>query len=552
MNHMVKEKKRIGELLVGSGAITEEELQKGLKQQKISGDPLGSTIVKLGLLTEHDLVTILSQQLDIPYLFLENYLFDPATVKLIPEDYARHNRVIPLFQIENTLTIGISDPSHIDIFDELSRMTKMEVEPTLCAESEIMEALDEQYGTSKSMDDVLQKIRTMDKNKGDGEDSPMIQLVELMIEQAVKLKASDIHVEPDEHVVRVRYRVDGIMETIFEHPSDLQDEIISRIKVMSDLNIAEKRLPQDGRFKNVVEEKPYDYRVSTLPTYHGENIVIWILDQSSVEVKLEQLGMTKDMLAQFKSIIHEPNGIILVTGPTGSGKTTTLYSALNALNSPAKNIVTIEDPVEYRLPVIRQSNVNHKIGLTFANGLRAILRQDPDIIMIGEIRDTETASVAVQAALTGHLVLSTLHTNDTVSSITRLIDMGVEPFLVSSSTKAILAQRLVRRLCPKCKQPYEPNEGILKDMGVFNIKTKVTFYKGAGCKFCRKQGYKGRVGLYEFLHLNENIRRLIVTGGSYDTILKQALQDGLIQLKYDGFRKVLQGATSIDEVIRVT
>ncbi len=545
-------KKRIGELLVDSGAITDEQLEKGLKQQKTSGDPLGTTIVKLGFLTEHDLVTSLGQQLDIPYLFLENYLFDPATVKLIPEDYARHNRVIPLFQIENTLTIGIADPSHIDIFDELSRMTKMEIEPTLCAESEILEALDEQYGTSKPMDDVLQKIRTMDTSKATGDDSPMIQLVELMIEQAVKIKASDIHIEPDEHVIRVRFRVDGIMETIFEHPSDLQDEIISRIKVMSDLNIAEKRLPQDGRFKNVVDDKPYDYRVSTLPTYFGENVVIRILDQSSVEIQLEQLGMTDKMLSQFNATIHEPNGIILVTGPTGSGKTTTLYSALNALNTPDKNIITIEDPVEYRLPVIRQSNVNHKIGLTFAQGLRSILRQDPDIIMVGEIRDQETAAVSVQAALTGHLVLSTLHTNDTVSSVTRLVDMGVEPFLVSSSTKAILAQRLVRKLCPKCKQSYEPNPGILKDFGIKNVTSKVNFYRGAGCKFCRKQGYKGRLGLYEFLLINENIRRLIVSGAQYDTLLKQALKDGLIQLKYDGFRKVLQGATSIDEVVRVT
>ncbi|NQU26798.1 MAG: Flp pilus assembly complex ATPase component TadA, partial [Candidatus Marinimicrobia bacterium] len=417
---MAQKRKRIGELLVDAGAITEEELQQGLNQQKLTGLPLGTTVVKMGLLTEHNLVTTLSQQLDIPYLFLENYLFDQETVKLIPEDYARHNRVIPLFLIEKTLTIGISDPSNIDIFDDLARITKMEIEPTLCAESEILEALDEQYGTSKPMDDVLQKIRTMDKNATTSEDSPMIQLVELMIEQAVKLKASDIHIEPDEKVLRVRFRVDGIMETIFEHPSDLQDEIISRLKVMSDLNIAERRLPQDGRFKTIVDEKAYDFRVSTLPTYFGENVVIRILDQSSVDVQLEQLGMSKTMLKSFQSSIAEPNGIILVTGPTGSGKTTTLYSALNSLNSLDKNIITIEDPIEYRLPIIRQSNVNHKIGLTFAQGLRSILRQDPDIIMVGEIRDGETASVAVQAALTGHLVLSTLHTNDTVSSITRL------------------------------------------------------------------------------------------------------------------------------------
>jgi type II secretory ATPase GspE/PulE/Tfp pilus assembly ATPase PilB-like protein len=342
------------------------------------------------------------------------------------------------------------------------------------------------------------------------------------------------------------------MQTVYEHPADLQDEIISRVKVMSNLNITEKRTPQDGRFNMVISEKPFDFRVSTLPTVYGENVVIRILDQSSIQMKLADLGMAPEMLKAFNQALHEPNGIILVTGPTGSGKSTTLYASLNTINSPDKNIITIEDPVEYRLPLIRQSNVNPKIGLSFAAGLRSILRQDPDIIMVGEIRDSETATVAVQAAMTGHLVLSTLHTNDTVSSATRLIDMGVEPFLVASSTKAILAQRLVRKICNRCKMAYEPEKEILEELNLANIKQKIKFYKGKGCKNCRHTGYKGRVGLYEILLITEGVRRLIVAKAGYDNLLDKALEEGLIQLKYDGIRKVIQGITTLDEVLRVS
>lgn len=549
---MVQKRKKIGELLLEAKAITEDQLQKGLQRQKESGDQLGKAIIDLGFLTEHKLIVVLSDQLDIPYLFLDNYIFDQNTVKLIPEDYARHNKIIPLFGIEDTLTIGIFDPTNIDIIDELSRMTKMEIEPTLCAESEISEALDELYGTSKPMDDVLQKIRSMDKDDKGGEESPMIQLVEIMFERAVKLGASDIHIEPDEKVLRIRYRIDGILETMYEHPLDLQDEIISRVKVMSNLNITEKRLPQDGRFKMSLDGSAFDFRVSTLPTYFGENVVIRILDQGSINIEMDSLGMSNEMLKKYKEVVQSPYGIILVTGPTGSGKTTTLYSAMNSLNSPEKNIVTIEDPVEYRLPYIRQTNVNPKIGLTFANGLRSILRQDPDIIMVGEIRDAETASIAVQAALTGHLVLSTLHTNDTVSSATRLVDMGVEPFLVASSTIAIVAQRLVRKICTRCKVEYEPELELLEDLNLASARKKLKFYRAEGCKHCRKTGYKGRVGLYEILLITEGIRRLIVQNADYDDILDKALEEGLIQLKYDGIRKVLQGFTTIDEVLRVT
>ncbi len=547
-------KKRIGEMLIDAGVLTPEQLHEGLKKQKETGEPLGKVITKLGFLTEHDFIIALSQQLDLPYLFLNNYNFDPEVKSLIPEEYARHNKIIPLFKIGSTLMIGISDPTNIDIFDELSRMTKMEIEPTLCAESEILESLDEIYGTSRDMDSVLQKIRTMDRDKKQrpDEESPMIKLVELMFEQAVKMKASDIHIEPEESLLRVRYRIDGVMQTVYEHPADLQDEIISRVKVMSNLNITEKRTPQDGRFNMVISEKPFDFRVSTLPTVYGENVVIRILDQSSIQMKLADLGMAPEMLKAFNQALHEPNGIILVTGPTGSGKSTTLYASLNTINSPDKNIITIEDPVEYRLPLIRQSNVNPKIGLSFAAGLRSILRQDPDIIMVGEIRDSETATVAVQAAMTGHLVLSTLHTNDTVSSATRLIDMGVEPFLVASSTKAILAQRLVRKICNRCKMAYEPEKEILEELNLANIKQKIKFYKGKGCKNCRHTGYKGRVGLYEILLITEGVRRLIVAKAGYDNLLDKALEEGLIQLKYDGIRKVIQGITTLDEVLRVS
>lgn len=498
---MVQKRKKIGELLLEAKAITEDQLQKGLQRQKESGDQLGKAIIDLGFLTEHKLIVVLSDQLDIPYLFLDNYIFDQNTVKLIPEDYARHNKIIPLFGIEDTLTIGIFDPTNIDIIDELSRMTKMEIEPTLCAESEISEALDELYGTSKPMDDVLQKIRSMDKDDKGGKESPMIQLVEIMFERAVKLGASDIHIEPDEKVLRIRYRIDGILETMYEHPLDLQDEIISRVKVMSNLNITEKRLPQDGRFKMSLDGSAFDFRVSTLPTYFGENVVIRILDQGSINIELDSLGMSNEMLKKYKEVVQSPYGIILVTGPTGSGKTTTLYSAMNSLNSPEKNIVTIEDPVEYRLPYIRQTNVNPKIGLTFANGLRSILRQDPDIIMVGEIRDAETASIAVQAALTGHLVLSTLHTNDTVSSATRLVDMGVEPFLVASSTIAIVAQRLVRKICTRCKVEYEPELELLEDLNLASARKKLNSIVPKVASTAGKQATRDASGCMKFYSL---------------------------------------------------
>ncbi|RMF09555.1 MAG: type II secretion system protein GspE [Candidatus Neomarinimicrobiota bacterium] len=547
-------RKRIGEILIEAGVLTPEQLHEGLKKQKETGEPLGRVLAKLGFLTEHDFIIALSQQLDLPYLFLDNYNFDPEVKNLIPEEYARHNKIIPLFRIDSTLMIGISDPSNIDIFDELSRMTKMEIEPTLCAESEILESLDEIYGASKDMESVMQKIRTMDRGSTQRPDqeSPMIQLVELMFQQAVKMKASDIHVEPEENLLRVRYRIDGVMQTVYEHPAELQDEIISRIKVMSSLNITEKRVPQDGRFNMTIGEKRFDFRVSTLPTVYGENVVIRILDQSAIQMKLEDLGMAPETFKSFNRVLHEPNGIILVTGPTGSGKSTTLYAALNSINTPDKNIITVEDPVEYRLPLIRQSNVNHKIGLTFAAGLRSILRQDPDIIMVGEIRDSETATVAVQAAMTGHLVLSTLHTNDTVSSATRLIEMGVEPFLVAASTKAILAQRLVRRICDRCKETYDPEPEIIEELNLTKVAGKIKFSRGKGCKHCRNTGYKGRLGLYEILEITESLRRLIVANAGYDDLLDQALDEGLIQLKYDGIRKVIQGQTTLEEVLRVS
>ena len=548
------QKKKIGELLIDSGMLTQSDVERGLKAHRETGVSFGKAIINLGLIEEHDLLAALSDQLEIPYLHLDSYKTEKQLTSLVTEKFARHNLIVPLFRIGDSLSIGVADSSNLETLDELNKITKLNTEPVLCLENEIKAFLDELYGTSKPMIDVLEKIKGLDKSVHDDDTSePIIQMVQLIIEEAIKLDASDIHINPDENVLRVRFRIDGVLETVYEQPIEIKDEILSRFKVMSNLNITEKRLPQDGRFQLQLNKNSYDFRVSTFPTYFGENIVIRILDHSSVIVNLDGLGMTSETLKQFLEILKLSNGIILVTGPTGSGKTTTLYSALNVLNTIDKNIITIEDPIEYRLPFIRQSNMNAKIGMTFASGLRSILRQDPDIIMVGEIRDRETAAVAVQAALTGHLVLSTLHTNDTVSTITRLMEMGLEPFLVSATAKAILAQRLVRKICTQCRESYKPDSAMLDRLGIGAIKTKdITFSRGKGCKLCRQSGYKGRIGIYELLAVSDKLKNLIVRGSTYDELMQQALKEGFIKLKYDGIRKVIAGMTTIDEVLRVS
>ncbi len=549
--------KRIGDILVDVGHISEEQLEEGLQRQEKTGERLGKAIVNLGYITEFDLLNVLSDQMAIPYLTLQNYSQDVDVVRQVPEPLARKHTIIPLFKIDDTLTIGISDPTDVVALDEIRRETGFEVEPVLCSEREIKNALNEIYGgESASMDQTMREYQesSIESEEGEVEDaeSPIINIVNLIFTRAIKMRASDIHLNPEEEFLRVRFRVDGVLEEMWNQPKRFQEAIISRIKVMADMDIAERRKPQDGQFKMNVEGKPIDFRVSTLPTVYGENTVIRILDPEAIRTRLGELGMGRKAEEAYRRIVSTPYGIVFVTGPTGSGKTTTLYATLNKLNQVEKNIITIEDPVEYRLEMIRQSHMNPKTGMTFAAGLRSILRQDPDIIMVGEIRDYETASTAVQAALTGHLVLSTLHTNDTAGALTRLVDMGVEPFLVASATSGILAQRLVRKLCEHCKKPYEPDQEMLSDLGLQGVDRDLTFYHPVGCKRCRETGYSGRTGIFEVMELTEELQEMVQKSAGSEEIKRQSVKQGMIPLRHDGLRMVVRGITSVEEVLRVT
>ena len=555
-------RKKLGDILIAAGQINDEQLQKALEYQTKHKIALGKALKELGFVTEHDIIVALSDQLGIPYVSLSNYQLDPAVLSLVSENVARDNKLIPLFKIGNTLTVAMVDPLNVMILDELNRKTELEVEPSICTEDELNQTLDQYYGSKGTMDEMINIIEETDEQGAEEEvadialseeaDAPIIKLVNLILVQSVKEKASDIHVEPDEDLLRVRYRVDGVLREVFTQPKNLQNAIISRLKIMADLNIAEKRIPQDGRIQIKVENKDIDVRVSTIPTVNGENVVLRILDKSNVILNLEDLGLTPKNQKLFIELLKKPYGIIMVTGPTGSGKTTTLYSALNYLNSADKNIITIEDPVEYRLGLIRQSQINPKAGLTFASGLRAFLRQDPDIIMVGEVRDAETANVAVQAALTGHLVLSTIHTNDAPGAVTRLVDMGVEPFLVSSSTAGIIAQRLIRKICPKCKEEYKPSSNLLKELNIAHDGKKITLFRGKGCRQCKDSGYKGRIAIFEILILDDNIREMVLEKVSSIKIKNYALANGFKTLRHDGLLKALKGITSIEEVMRAT
>ena len=556
------EKKKLGEMLKEAGLVSDTQVKEALKIQKETGERLGRILVKQNIITEDNLVTLLSEQLGIPRVNLSDYLIDPEIINLVSEELARRYYLVPLFKVGDVLTVAMSDPSNVFALDEVGFKAECAVEPILATETEIKRVIDQYYGVVGSIEDVIKSIDAKglgldDANieavrlQGIAEEAPVIKLVNLIIMQAIREGASDIHIEPEEDILRTRFRIDGVLSEAATTPKDLQSAIVSRIKIMSELDIAERRIPQDGRFQIKVENRDIDLRVSTFPTVHGENVVMRILDTSSVLFGIEQLGFSAEMLRQFEEIIRKPYGIVLVTGPTGSGKTTTLYASLNTINTIDKNIITVEDPVEYRLKLIRQCQINPKAGLTFATGLRSILRQDPDVIMVGEIRDLETAEIAIQSALTGHLVFSTLHTNDAASTVTRLMDMGVEPFLISSSLTGVVAQRLVRTICDDCKTSYKPPAKALKQLGMEETQD-VTFYKGEGCKKCHNSGYKGRIGLIELLHLNEALRELIVAKASADAIKKTAIEAGMKTMREDGFKKVLNGVTTIEEVLRVT
>ncbi|MCH7781524.1 Flp pilus assembly complex ATPase component TadA [candidate division KSB1 bacterium] len=524
---------------------------------------LGKALIQLGVTTQEKIMEALSEQLELPSISLNTYHIDTSVLANIDENFARTKKILPLFKLNNTLTIAMVDPLDVFTLDELGQKLSLEIEAAVCTEEDLNNALDLYYGTSGKVDEVVQFIQEKEKEEepieleeiisGDAgaDEAPIIRLVNLIFSQAIKEKASDIHIEPEEDLLRVRFRVDGVLHEMFVQPKNLQYAVTSRIKIMAELNIAERRLPQDGRFQIRVDNHDVDIRVSTIPSAHGENIVLRILDKSNLIVNLDDLGFTKKARKEFATALDSAYGVIIVSGPTGSGKTTTLYSALHSINSLDKNIITIEDPIEYRMKIIRQSQVNTKIGMTFAAGLRSILRQDPDIIMVGEIRDSETASVAVQAALTGHLVLTTLHTNDASGAVTRLIDMGIEPFLVSSSVMCVVAQRLVRKICRNCKSSYDASDALIKELKLQPGK-KYTFYEGKGCRNCKETGYKGRMAIFELLMINDVIRRMILEQKSALDIRDYALKNGMKTLRQDGILKANNGMTTVEEVMHST
>ncbi len=546
----------IVDLLLKQGVLTAEQVARAKEEVKRTGMKLESALEKLGFINEEEVSRVRAEAMGVLYMDLGNYLIDAELVKFIPENVAKKFKVVPVFKIANTLTVAMVDPKDIEALDEIRKTSKIDdVEVVLATERSIAKILDSYYGAIGSIEEIVEiiekaKFAKLNESLAEvAEEPPIIKLVNLLIMEAVKGKVSDIHVEPEQDMVRVRYRIDGVLHEAHTLPHKLQNAVISRIKILSEMDIAESRRPQDGKIHLKLENKELDIRVSTFPTIHGENVVMRLLDKSSVLLGLKDLGLSAENVARFEKLIHSPHGIILVTGPTGSGKTTTLYAALTSISSTEKNIITIEDPVEYQLPLIRQTQVNLKAEITFANGLRSILRQDPDIIMVGEIRDKETAEVAIQASLTGHLVFSTLHTNDAPSALTRLIDMGIEPFLISSSVIGILAQRLVRTICDKCKEPTTVSGASLKDFGV---EGKVDLFTGKGCGYCKNTGFKGRASISELLVITEDIRKMVSEKISADQIRKKAVQSGMKTLREDGFEKAKTGLTTLDEVLRVT
>lgn len=562
--------RRLAEMLVRDNVITQDELEHALELQEKQGGSLGSILIDNKYANEWEIAAAIGKQLNVPFITLSHYEIDPSILKSIPEDLVRKYQIVPIDKTGDTLTVALSDPSNIYLLDELRLLTNCKIVPVISFESDIKEAIERYYPKSESaLDEMLKEISDeetavlealesgmtepaeteVEEGEVEATDAPVIQLVNLIVHDAIRMRASDIHIEPYEKELRLRYRIDGVLHEMKAPPKKFQNAIVSRIKIMSDLDIAERRLPQDGRFKVTVQGRSIDFRVSTCPTVFGEKVVIRILDRGNLMLNLTDLGMDPEVLAGFEAQIRAPWGMILVTGPTGSGKSTTLYSALNTINDPRKNIMTIEDPVEYQLRGINQVQVHPEIGLTFAEGLRSFLRQDPDIIMVGEIRDKETAEIAVKAALTGHLVLSTLHTNDAPSTINRLTNMGVEAFLVTASVNLIVAQRLVRRICENCKQFYDPPAELLRSL---QIPDDTKFARGAGCDRCLNSGYKGRVALYELLHLSDAMRDKIIEGISTTQLKRMAIQEGMITLRRAGLQKVAQGVTTIDEVLSVT
>ncbi len=547
--------KPLHQLLADQGILSREQLHGLQAEAGRSGQPLKRLIIQKGLMTEQDLTTLMASQLGVTSIDLTSYLIKPDVIQLIPETLARKHTVMPVFKIGESLTVAIDDPLNFFAIDELRLKTKFEIKAVVATESGIRQAIEQYYGASGTIAEVAQTIQDAtlpQKEEEAAQEAPVIRLVNLLILQAVRERASDIHLEPGEGLLRTRFRIDGVLREVSGPTLPLHSAVVSRIKVLAKLDIAEKRKPQDGRFQLNMEGSHIDLRVSTIPAQFGEKVVMRLLDSTKALLSLEELGLDGALRAEIERLIRSPYGILLVTGPTGSGKTTTLYTALSVINSAERNIITIEDPIEYSLPGISQVQVNPKAEVTFASALRSFLRQDPDVIMVGEIRDGETAEIAIQAALTGHLVLSTLHTNDAPGSLTRLVDMGVEPFLIASSVIGVLAQRLVRVICPKCKAPYRPPAEVAREL---RLPEGSQLFRGGGCPSCKQTGYKGRIGIFELLPMTEAIKTLVVSKAPAHAIRDAACpegQAGMRSLREDGVAKVLAGLTTMEEVLRVT
>ena len=551
-------RQKFGDLLVEKKLLSPVQLAEAIAYAKQENKKLGQALVELNAISEEQLLNTLSEQLGTPFFSLSDYQFDSKIVESIPEAIVRGNRILPLFIIGNTLSLAMEDPTDIQAIDLASRTTNLRIEPVLVSSRELTSALDHIFGAEKVSDELVEIIGEPGDEAVDpiaasqlANDAPVVRLVNHIFSLAIREGASDIHFNPDEKGLRVRFRVDGVLREIETYPNKSMAVILSRVKIMANLDIAERRIPQDGRVPLQVDNKSIDMRVSTLPTSHGENIVCRILDKSNLQVDLSKIGLDS-AYEKVLRMLRRSNGIVLVTGPTGSGKTTTLYSAMGILNKIDVNIITVEDPIEYKLPLLRQVQVNVKAGLTFAAGLRSILRQDPDIVMVGEIRDRETAKIAVEAALTGHLVLSTLHTNNAPGALTRLVDMEVEPFLVASATAGVIAQRLVRKVCVSCAEEYVPGDVMVKSLGLDPARGPYRFKRGKGCRTCNGVGYKGRLGIFEVFEMNDEIRELVVARASTDALRKAAVQSGMLLLREDGIAKVLNGVTTPEEVLRVT
>lgn len=545
-------KKLLGEILIEKGLITQEQLEKALEEQKKTGYPLGQILIDSGLITPDVLGEILSEQYGIEYKQVLEIYISPDSINLIPESIIREKKVFPIKKVDDTLEVAILPPINPIVLDDIREITGLKIKPVIITDSEFQRLLNQYFNIKTFASKTFQEIKKEEKELSEVIiETPIVKFVNNVISDAIRQNASDIHFDPQQGFTRVRYRVDGMLFDVMNIPYGVVDQVISRLKILGGMDIAEKRRAQDGRFSTIIDDKEYDFRVSSIGTRYGEKIEVRILNKAKVLIELNRLGMNSEQQKIYEKIIKNPYGMVLVTGPTGSGKTTTLYATLNKLNSPEKSIFTIEDPIEYNLPGVIQMQINPKAGINFSSGLRSILRLDPDIIMVGEIRDLETASVAIEAALTGHLVLSTLHTNDAPSTLVRLIDIGIEPYLISSVIVGVVAQRLVRTICPSCKIEYTPTKEELKLVFGEISNKEVKFKRGKGCPNCNYTGFKGRIGVFEVMPISKNLRNLIMAKESADFIKAEAEKEGMVSLIKAGFEKVIDGITTVDEVLRV-